>query len=168
MVHLQIQNESERKRLYRRPALQQLAEKVCAGEGLSGDVEISLLLCDDAQIQALNRTYRHKNKPTDVLSFAQDISDLPGARVLGDIVISLETVEQYCEGVHAAMVAEVRLLFCHGLLHLLGYDHPTQEEQDRMNEKQAEYLGVQKEAAWRQRSQRSKTSGAKAREARGK
>lgn len=149
MVQLHLQNQSTRKRLYRRPALQQLAERVCTGESLENDVEISVLFCDDTLIQDLNRTYRRKNAPTDVLSFPQEDPGLPGAQVLGDIVISLETVERQCDSDHLAMVEEVRLLFCHGLLHLLGYDHATRETREHMAARQAEYLGVSKKAAWR-------------------
>jgi probable rRNA maturation factor len=75
----------------------------------------------------LNRRYRNKSGPTDVLSFAQDLANHGHPEVLGDIVISLETVERFCKGDRVAMRAEVRLLFCHGLLHLLGYDHVSDD-----------------------------------------
>ncbi len=114
-----------------------------------------MLCCDDAQIAELNKTYRGKNEPTDVLSFEQPQVDAPAghararhARLLGDIVISLETVERYCKGERHRMRNEIRLLFCHGLLHLLGYEHETVAEQDRMAAKQAEYLGVPVDDAW--------------------
>lgn len=150
IVHLAIQRSSTRKRLYRRDVLERLAARICAGEGVdAAEVEVSVLFCDDPEIQALNKAYRRKNKPTDVLSFEQEPGLVPGVRVLGDIVISLETVEDRGEGDPEAMRADVRLLFCHGMLHLLGYDHATAAERKRMTEKQAQYLGVDNQAAWR-------------------
>ncbi len=149
-VNLAVQQNSTRKRLYRRDALERLAEKICAGEGVdAAEVEVSVLFCDDAEIKALNKAYRGKNKATDVLSFEQEAGLVPGVRVLGDIVISLETVEGRGEGSPEAMRDDVRLLFCHGMLHLLGYDHATVAERRCMTEKQARYLGVNNDAAWR-------------------
>ena len=148
MVRLSVQQESSRKRLYRRDVLERLAARICAGEG-AGAVEVSVLFCDDARIRALNKAYRKKDRATDVLSFEQEAGPIPGVRVLGDIVISLETVEGRGRGDRARMRDDVRLLFCHGMLHLLGYDHATPRERDRMAEKQARYLGVSKVAAWR-------------------
>jgi probable rRNA maturation factor len=148
-VHLSIRNESARKRLYSAPALRRLAEKICSGEGVTGEAEISLLFCDDDFIQTLNQQYRKKNEATDVLSFQADVEGLPpeGHAVLGDIVISLETVEQR-NGTRDAMRNEIYLLFCHGALHLLGYTHGKPAERRVMAAKQAEYLGLAPEAAW--------------------
>lgn len=153
IAHLEVRNESSRKRLYRRDVLQRLTERVLAGEGVADAVEVSLLFCDDALIKDLNRQYRGKNKPTDVLSFEQEVEQHGPRRVLGDIVISLETVEHHCAGDRQAMTDEVKLLVCHGLLHLLGHDHATEEERARMNTKQAAYLGVDLVAAWRTEQQ---------------
>lgn len=150
MIRLAVQHESSRKRMYRRDVLERLASRICVGEGITDDaVEVSVLFCDDSQIKALNRAYRNKNKATDVLSFEQDAGPIPGVRVLGDIVISLETVERRGEGEPALMRDDVRLLFCHGMLHLLGYDHATAATRRQMTEKQAQYLGVNTAAAWR-------------------
>jgi probable rRNA maturation factor len=149
-INLAVQQNSTRKRLYRRDALERLAERICSGEGVDAtEVEVSVLFCDDEEIKALNKAYRGKNKATDVLSFEQETGPVPGVRVLGDIVISLETVEDRGEGRIEAMRADVRLLFCHGMLHLLGYDHATAAERRCMTEKQALYLGVDNDAAWR-------------------
>lgn len=147
-VELYIRNESSRKRLFRSDALRRRAEQICTGEGIEEDVEISLLFCDDPFMASLNKEYRRVNRPTDVLSFEQPELDDGGPRVLGDIVISLETVESRHPGDRAAMRKEVYLLFCHGLLHLLGYDHATPSEKKEMTAKQARYLGVPENAAW--------------------
>ena len=90
-------------------------------EGVPGDPEVSILLCDDAFIQSLNAEYRGKDSPTDVLSFAQDDPHL-----LGDIVISLPTTARQASAAGWSLENEVVLLGIHGLLHLLGYDDETE------------------------------------------
>jgi len=101
---------------------------------LEGNVDV--LLTDDATIKRLNRSFRGKNKATDVLSFpAAD-----GTGVAGDLAISLDTaVKQAAEFGHSTE-DEVRVLMLHGLLHLAGYDHETDEgemaaEEQRLREK---------------------------------
>ncbi len=101
------------------------------------NAEVSVRLCDDAEIKELNKQYRNLDKPTDVLSFPQcedafaeldDLSDggLPNQH-LGDIVISLETAERQAQSQGHDLKQEVRILACHGLLHLLGFDHDGPE-----------------------------------------
>lgn len=143
-----ISNESARKHLYRKDVLRRLAERICAGERIPGDLEVSVLFCDDQYITQLNREYRKLDRPTDVLSFCQSSIVEDGPRVLGDIVISLETVERQCRGDRKAMREEVRLLFCHGLLHLLDYTHGNASTRDAMAGKQAEYLDIPLGEAW--------------------
>lgn len=114
-------------------------------EGRSPDVEISLVLCDDAFIQSLNKTYRGQDKPTDVLSFAQEAGDEPGRAahgeyasqpiLLGDIVISLPTAERQAARAAWSADSEVTLLAVHGLLHLLGYDDESAEGARQMQQK---------------------------------
>lgn len=104
-------------------------------EGVAGDPEISLVLCDDAFIQSLNAEYRSKDKPTDVLSFAQDDPDL-----LGDIVISLPTAARQAQAAGWTLESEVALLGVHGLLHLLGYDDETAEGAWEMQAKTEDVL----------------------------
>ena len=90
-------------------------------ENVPGDPEISLVFCDDPFIQDLNAEYRHKNKPTDVLSFAQEDPEF-----LGDIVISLPTAARQAEAAGWPLEHEIALLGVHGLLHLLGFDDETE------------------------------------------
>lgn len=144
-----IRNSSVRKRIVRRRGLEALAARICAAENVGDRVEISVLLCDDGAIAALNRKYCRKNAPTDVLSFEQEgPATTPGARALGDIVISLETAERNRGGDRSLVRREVEMLFCHGLLHLLGYDHGTRAERAEMQRKQAQYLYTTKAEAW--------------------
>lgn len=89
-------------------------------EGVTDAVEISLVLCGDDFIQQLNKEYRGQDKPTDVLSFAQEEETL-----LGDIVISLPTAERQAAKAGWGWESEVVLLAVHGLLHLLGHDDET-------------------------------------------
>jgi probable rRNA maturation factor len=98
--------------------------------------ELSIVLTDDAHIHTLNRDYRHKDRPTDVLAFAmregESAPKASGAEVLGDIVISLETATRQAREKHREPLAEVTMLLAHGLLHLVGYDHETDEEEREM------------------------------------
>jgi probable rRNA maturation factor len=98
------------------------------------DLEVSLRLCSDATIRELNRDYRNKNKPTDVLAFAQREAATADFALLGDIIISVDTAKRQAkQGLHA----ELLHLASHGLCHLLGYDHRDDEEERVMNERAA-------------------------------
>ena len=88
--------------------------------------EISLLITDDETIHNLNKEYRQKDKPTDVLSFPMDDEVL-----LGDIVISMDTAKKQAEEREINIDREAAFLFIHGLLHLLGYDHETSAEDEK-------------------------------------
>lgn len=108
------------------------------------DFEVGLRLTDDAAIHELNRDYRGKDRPTDVLAFAQ--REAPGARttqpaVLGDLVISVPTARRQARRRGAAgLHVELRFLAAHGLCHLLGYDHRTDAEEAEMNARMARLL----------------------------
>lgn len=89
------------------------------------DVELSVSLVSDAAIRKLNRTWRKKDKATDVLSFpAGDLPrGTPGPKPLGDVVISVDTAQKVSRAEQRPMNAEVSRYLAHGILHLLGYDH---------------------------------------------
>lgn len=93
--------------------------------------ELSLVVCDDAFIRPLNRDYRGKDAPTDVLSFAMQEGEAvrEDDPVLGDLVISAETAARQAEEQGHGLDAELRVLLVHGLLHLLGYDHEVDEDE---------------------------------------
>ncbi len=96
--------------------------------------ELSVLLTGDDQMMILNRLYRKKNRPTDVLAFAQwegENGDRAG-RLLGDVVISVPTARRQAEARGVELRTEVMTLLAHGLLHLLGWDHVTPREDRRM------------------------------------
>lgn len=91
---------------------------------LKGDV--SLLLTTDAGIRSLNRRYRKKNKATDVLSFPATVEGFPGAdEHAGDLAISIETAARQAQSQGHSLSIELRVLMLHGLLHLSGFDHET-------------------------------------------
>ena len=106
--------------------------------------EVSVALVDDAEIHRLNASYRGKDRPTDVLAFAQREGDgVLDETLLGDVVISLDTAARQAAERGHALEAEVRELLVHGVLHLLGYDHERSEEDERvMLAKQRELLAL--------------------------
>lgn len=97
-----------------------------------GDVEISILLTSDADVQVLNRDYRHQDKPTNVLSFAtsDDETTVPEGEALplGDIVVAFETVRREAESAGISLTDHTSHMIVHGTLHLLHYDHEIEEE----------------------------------------
>jgi probable rRNA maturation factor len=111
-------------------------------------IELSLRLTGDAEIQALNAQYRQQNKPTDVLAFAalevhypQPAEELDEEPVcLGDIAISVETACRQALDRGHSLQTELAWLAAHGLLHLLGWDHPDSDSLTRMLNQQATLL----------------------------
>ena len=92
------------------------------------ELSLGLRFCDDAAIAELNQTWRQRNGPTDVLSFAA-LDDLPDdlaqpSLELGDIIISIDTARRQAAEHGHSLLDELRWLLSHGLLHLLGWDHP--------------------------------------------
>lgn len=111
----------------RQTALAQLAERLLLAVGESGS-ELSLELTGDRRMQRLNREYRKKDRPTDVLAFPIREAILPrGVRpvthMLGDVVISLPTVVRQAKEAGRSIDDELAMLLVHGVLHLCGYDH---------------------------------------------
>lgn len=98
--------------------------------------ELSVLLTNDKHIQELNREHRSKDRPTDVLSFGVEVDvaaqPLNAPNLLGDIVISLDTAARQATSRRRPMVAEIRWLLAHGILHLIGFDHVTAAQKKRM------------------------------------
>ena len=93
------------------------------------DMDITLRLIDDDEMHQLNQTFRGEDKTTDVLSFNQDIQDPETGRFyLGDILISVPKASNQAEEHAHSLEDEITFLSIHGMLHLLGYDHYTEEE----------------------------------------
>ena len=105
------------------------------------DAELSVVLCDNAYIHELNKTYRNIDRPTDVLSFAlnegeEEGYDGPDTKLLGDIVISLDKTQEQAEEYGHSFERELAYLTVHGMLHILGYDHMTDEETAEMRKEE--------------------------------
>lgn len=119
-------------------------------ENTAAEAEISISFVDNEQIQVINRDYRDKDKPTDVISFAmQEMEDeeleivgegLPV--VLGDIIISIDKAKEQAEEYNHSFERELAFLALHGFLHLLGYDHMNAEDEKKMFQRQDEILGA--------------------------
>ena len=102
-----------------------------------------MLLTDDAQIHALNQTWRGVDKATDVLSWPQEEAPAPdGAEdLLGDVVISLDTAARQAEARQWTLDEELALLLIHGILHLLGHEDETEAGAAQMREVERRLLG---------------------------
>ena len=103
---------------------------------------LSLLLVNDRAIQKLNQQFRKINQPTDVLSFPMGSSPVHReVKILGDIVISLETAERQAKSLGHSLEREVIFLMIHGVLHLSGWDHErSPQEAKKMYQKQREII----------------------------
>ena len=105
------------------------------------DSHITIVLTDDRQLHELNREYLDVDSPTDVLSFpASELDPETGAVYLGDILISIPRAAEQAHAAGHSVEAETQLLVVHGVLHLLGFDHATDEEKAVMWEEQAKVL----------------------------
>ncbi|MDK2980121.1 MAG: putative rRNA maturation factor [Chloroflexota bacterium] len=94
----------------------------------AAECDLTVVIGSNADIQELNRDYRHIDAPTDVLSFVYDMKDPEtNARYLGDIIISAEKLKEQAEQAGHSVDKELCTLIVHGVLHLYGYDHETEE-----------------------------------------
>ena len=116
-------------------------------EKFEGPAEISVTFVNNEQIHELNRQYRGKDMPTDVLSFPMgengvyDVNHDTGAKILGDIVISMEKAVEQAKRYDHSLEREVGYLTAHSMLHLLGYDHETSGlDRVRMREKEEQVM----------------------------
>ena len=131
--------------------LQRIALRTLEAEGITSAAEMGLVITDSKTVQKLNRTYRGKDQPTDVLAFHMSpdtiqeselrfIGPPDGVRHLGEVVISYpQAVKQAQEQGHS-VAQELALLIVHGVLHLLGYDHELPEEEQQMKVRENEIL----------------------------
>ena len=127
---------------------EQLTEKTLKHLKLNFDPDVSVTFVDNVFIHNLNRDYRHIDRPTDVISFAfldgdenKDKIFQSGAMVvLGEIYISFDKAREQAITYGHSLDRELKFLFVHGLLHLLGYDHMTSEDEKIMFALQDEIL----------------------------
>ena len=146
--------ENDQQKIALSPQLEQLVQDglnvVARLHNLGDAAEVDVTIVDDEEIHALNRDYRHVDRPTDVLSFALDedaeesdepgLLDGPEEHLLGDIIISAETAQRQGEEFGHGLEREIVYLAVHGLLHLLGYDHMNEADKAVMRAKEEEAL----------------------------
>lgn len=109
--------------------IRRVCNSVLARENFEGCADISVILVDNSYIQSLNKQFRNKDCPTDMLSFPAikdgkyDVNPETGAKILGDIVLSIEKAREEAEVENSTVQEKIMFWTAHSLLHLLGYDH---------------------------------------------
>jgi probable rRNA maturation factor len=130
MIH--YRNKTRRSGIDAR-ALKRTARAIldCLGQR---DAALAVSLVGDAEMRKLNRIHRGQDRPTDVLSFPLAAAADPrgGERLLGDVVISVETARRQAADYDATLEAELKRLLVHGVLHVIGHDHEEAGERKRM------------------------------------
>jgi len=128
--------------------MQQLEKDAQKILGLMGyaDFDLGILLTDNQAIQCFNRDFRSKDEPTDILSFPFHpdleagqaiVAETEDDKNVGDLIISLEYIKELCEQENKTINEHLRTLLCHGICHLLGYDHYTESTDKVMKEKES-------------------------------
>ncbi|MGI9667251.1 MAG: rRNA maturation RNase YbeY [Acidimicrobiia bacterium] len=125
------------------------ARSVLDHEGVAADASLSVALVDEARIAELNREHMGKDGPTDVLSFPIEEAS-PGVvpvalkggppLQLGDIFVSTDVVARHAQQFDSDFDTELHLMICHGVLHILGWDHQTDAEAELMEAREATHL----------------------------
>jgi probable rRNA maturation factor len=119
--------------------LRSLCKKVYSEENV-GNRDIDLIFCTSDTIKRLNRDFRKKDSVTDVLSFRFNETDY-----LGEIYICVQRADEQRKEYGLTLDEELQRLFIHGLFHLLGFDHETEEEQIVMERHEKKYIDFEKE-----------------------
>jgi probable rRNA maturation factor len=106
---------------------------------IEGKFEVSFNLVDSEEIKKINKEYRNVNKPTDVLSFPQ-METFNKVTDMGDIFINKDIIESQAKEIGSDPSTEIKFLFMHGLLHLIGYDHVKEKDYSIMRKKEKEFF----------------------------
>ncbi|MGH2318176.1 rRNA maturation RNase YbeY [Planococcus sp. 4-30] len=147
MIAIDFMDETESLKQQELDFVQKILEHAAKEEGL-GQSEVSVTFVTNEMIRDINREYRGKDQPTDVISFAMEelgegetaIIGSPEPRMLGDIIISLDRTKEQAADYGHSFERELGFLAVHGFLHLLGYDHMTEEDEKKMFSRQEEIL----------------------------
>ena len=132
-----------------RMLIRRCCNAVLVGENFKGSAEISVTIVDDVSIHELNLKHRGIDRPTDVLSFplgvdgVYDINNDTGARMLGDIVISIEHAYKQADLYGHSLQREVAFLTVHSMYHLLGYDHENGGREAQIMREKEEQVMIQ-------------------------
>ncbi len=129
-----------------------LLARVLGDEDVEDGSGVSIEILDDTALHELNLTHRGVDAPTDVLSFAADEGEaFPGipdqGRYLGDIAVSVESVRRNAAAAGLTTEQEIEHVLVHGVLHLLGWDHESDEDEAAMRAREEHYLGAAIHAA---------------------
>lgn len=138
-------NELEKEQI---ETIEKLLNYAAKMENVQDEAEISVTFVNNERIQEINREYRNKDYPTDVISFAMEEQgegeiEVIGAEmppVLGDLIISIPKAKEQANEYGHSFMRELGFLAVHGFLHLLGYDHMTKADEVKMFSRQKEIL----------------------------
>lgn len=122
--------DRQRKHRVKKDEIEKILQRAATALKVTG--ELALVFGGDALLRRLNRDYRFKDKPTDVLSFESQDQDMG----LGDVIISVETARANAVRFGRSLDRELEILALHGFLHVLGYDHETDNGEMEALEKQ--------------------------------
>lgn len=141
-MEIEIFNQTEEKIQEYLNELKEMLTDFCKREKLD-NVVFNIIIVDNNTIKEINRDYRGKDAPTDVISFAledEKSENFSNIRILGDIYISIDKAKEQANLYNHSLERELSFLAVHGLLHLLGYDHMNKEDEKIMFTKQKEIL----------------------------
>jgi probable rRNA maturation factor len=144
-IAVRIEASGWRRRLADPVALaRRVARAAMRDAGGDRAAELAVVLSDDARVRILNRDYRRKDKPTNVLSFPARGPDMPDGAplLLGDVVLALETCAREARAQGKTLRAHASHLVVHGVLHLLGHDHPNRRAAERMERRERRILAA--------------------------
>lgn len=141
MIKIYLQNETEPIPKLYETLMKRVIRETVKEKFPNHKFEVTVTICDDETIHALNKEHRGVDRPTDVLSFPFYDFDMPDIlTLLGDIVISRDTAYRQAAEYGHSPKREFCFLAAHSALHLLGYDHETETEREEMEQKQREIL----------------------------
>lgn len=148
MLHIDFLDETNKVQQAHIELVESLLQHAATIENIEDGTEVSVTFVTNDAIQEINRDYRDKDQPTDVISFAMEelgdgemevvIEGMP--RMLGDIIISIDRTQEQAEDFGHSFERELGFLAVHGFLHLLGYDHMNEVDEKVMFGKQDEIL----------------------------
>ncbi|MFC5713427.1 rRNA maturation RNase YbeY [Thalassorhabdus alkalitolerans] len=142
---IDLLDETESLTQEKQELVRRIVESACLQENVPAETEVSVTFVDNQAIQDINREYRGKDYATDVISFALDEGeegpvDPSVPNLLGDIIISVPKAEEQAAAYGHSFERELGFLAVHGVLHLLGYIHETEEQEKQMISRQEEIL----------------------------
>lgn len=142
-MNLLITNETNEK-IEMDDKLKSVIKTVLETEGLSLAYEVSITFVDKDEIHQLNKEFRNVDRPTDVLSFPMDTDFIVEGvdAMLGDIVICMDVAKDQANDLDHSLDREIMYLTCHSTLHLLGYDHMTDDEKREMRSREKEVMKI--------------------------